>query len=300
PDSPDPSDPSDFGDDGFAGSQSTVSAALSSNIGSIAEYELSQGNLAAAAAAEKGFQQAVEVANSTPTAGTGTAVLDGAKFDQQVITWSLANTQGTQAAQFSSYMGSADESVVQAAFDTWASATPGLTFEEVSDSAQSDIRVGFGDFNTATTAVIGYTSYQANGSQIAPDAIVRVEDSAQDALTTGADGQQTYAGTDATLSQVLLHEIGHALGLGDNADQNSVMNYQLTSSNQTLDSTDLVGIGSLYGSGATTSPVGSSGVSQLIQAMSTFNADAGVADTALLPATLLTSNITLVASSRAA
>ncbi|MBV6754791.1 matrixin family metalloprotease [Pseudomonas chlororaphis] len=303
----DPVDPPDLppggydgGGYGFAGSKSTTLSTTGSNIGFIAQYDLNQGNKAAAAAAEKSLQQAVDTAISTPTTGSGSAVLDGAKFDQQVITWSLAGSQGTQAAPFSGYMGSADESVVQGTFNTWAASMPGVAFEEVSDSAQSDVRVGFGDFNTATTGIIGYTSYQANDGQIAPDAIVRVEDPTQNALTTGADGQQTYAGTEATLSQVLLHEIGHALGLADNADQNSVMNYQLTANNRTLDGTDLVGIGSLYGSGSSTASVGSSGVSQLIQAMSTFNADTGVADTTLLPPALLNNNVTLSASAHAA
>ena len=293
-------DGGDGGGYGFAGDRSLVSSAVGKNIGAIAQYDLNHANLSAADAAEVAQHQVQAIASLASTTGAGSAVLEGAKFDQQVITWSLADTQGTQAAQFSGYMGSADESVVQGAFNTWAAAMPGVTFKEVADSAQSDIRLGFGDFNTATTGVIGYTSYQANDGQIEPDAIVRVEDSAQDALTTGADGQQIYAGTDATLSQVLLHEIGHALGLGDNADQNSVMNYQLTTSNRALDRTDLGGIGSLYGAGASTAPVGGSGVSQLIQAMSTFNADAGVADTALLPASLSTSSITLAATSRAA
>jgi len=290
----------DGGGYGFAGAQSLVSSGVGANIGTIAQYDLNHGNLSAAASAEAAQQQAASIATLAPTSGTGSAVLEGAKWDQQVITWSVADSSGTQAAPFSGYMGSAEESVVQAAFNTWASATPGVTFEEVSDSAQSDIRVGFGDFNTATTGVVGYTSYQANDGQIAPDAIVRVEDTAQDALATAADGQPVYSGSGALLSQVLLHEIGHALGLGDNADQNSVMNYQLTASNRTLDRTDLVGIGSLYGAGAITSSVGSSGVSQLIQAMSTFNADAGVADTTLLPPTLANNNVTLSASAHAA
>ncbi|MBV6754801.1 matrixin family metalloprotease, partial [Pseudomonas chlororaphis] len=300
-----PSDPNHGNDDsggdlGFAGSKSTILSTTGSNIGFIARYVLSQDNQAAAVAAEKGLQQARDMAMTTPTVGNGSAVLEGAQFDQQVITWSLADSQGTQATPFSGYMGSADESVVQGVFNTWAASMPGVTFEEVSDSAQSDIRVGFGDFNTATTGIIGYTSYQANDGQIAPDAIVRVEDPTQNALTTGADGQQAYVGTEATLSQVLLHEIGHALGLGDNADQNSVMNYQLTASNRTLDRTDLVGIGSLYGTGASTTSVGGTGVSQLIQAMSTFNADTGVADTTLLPPALLNNNVILSASAHAA
>ncbi|NWA24244.1 matrixin family metalloprotease [Pseudomonas gingeri] len=290
----------DGGGYGFAGSPSVVSSALSRDIGSIAQYDLTHGNLSAADAAQSALHQAVDTANSTPTVSAGSSVLESAKWDQQVITWSLADTQGAQVAPFSGFMGSEDESVVQAAFNAWGAADPGLVFKEVSDSAQSDIRVGFGDFNTATTGVVGYTSFQTDDGQMESGVVVRVEDPTQDSLTTGPDGQQTYAGTDATLSQVLQHEIGHALGLGDNADQNSVMNYQLTASNRTLDRTDLAGIGSLYGSGPSTASVGSSGVSQLIQAMSTFNADAGVADTTLLPPASLNNNVILSASAHAA
>ncbi|SDT07969.1 Matrixin [Pseudomonas asplenii] len=290
----------DGGGYGFAGTQSLVSSRVGSSIGSIAQYDLNHGNFSAAQSAEAAQQQAASIAALTPTAGSGSAVLEGAKWDQQVITWSLADSSGTQAAPFSSYMGAAEASAVQSAFSAWANAMPGVTFEEVSDSSKSDIRIGFGDFDTANTGVVGYTSYQANAGQMEANAIIRVEDTTQDVLTTGADGQQTYAGTDATLSQVLQHEIGHALGFADNADQNSVMNYQLTASNRTLDQTDLVGIGSLYGAGASTAPVGGSGVSQLIQAMSTFSADGGVADTTLLPPSLADQKVTLSASSHAA
>ncbi|NWB28423.1 beta strand repeat-containing protein [Pseudomonas gingeri] len=290
----------DGGGYGFAGTQSLVSSRMGTNIGSIAQYDLSHGHFSAAESAEAAQQQAASTAALTPTAGSGSAVLEGAKWDQQVITWSLADGAGTQAAPFSGYMGSAEETVVQAAFGAWTNAMPGVTFEEVADSSQSDIRIGFGDFDTASTGVVGYTSYQAKAGQLESDTIIRVEDTTQDALTTGADGQQTYTGTDATLSQVLEHEIGHALGLADNADQNSVMNYQLTASNRTLDQTDLVGIGSLYGAGSSTAPVGGSGVSQLIQAMSTFSADGGVADTTLLPPSLADQKVMLSASPHAA
>lgn len=285
-----------YGYYGFAGSASTVKAATGTNIGVIALHDLNQGNHQAAEAAITGRAQADAMAATTPTTGTGSAVLEGAKWDSKTITWSLADSAGTNAAPFSSYMGSAYDSVVQAAFATWAAATPGVTFKEVADSTQSDIRLGFGDFNAATTGVIGYTSYQAKNGQIAPDAIIRLEDPTQVVLTTGSDGLQTYADTGATLSQALLHEIGHALGLADNADQQSVMNYQLTANNRTLDSTDLSGIGSLYGSVAHAASASAS-VNHLIQAMSIFHADAGAADTNLLPASLVTNHVVIAASS---
>jgi len=285
-----------YGNYGFAGSQAIISSAVNKNIGSIAQYDLNNGDTIAATAAETALQQAHAIATSTPTTGTGSAVLEGAKWDQQVITWSLADSSGTNSAPFSSYMGSSYESTVKDAFNAWAAADPGIKFEEVSDSSQSDIRIGFGNFDTANSGVVGYTSYNANNGQMDPDAIIRLEDPTDDPLANDPAGQQTYAGTEATFDQVLQHEIGHALGLADNADMNSIMYYELTSSNRSLDSTDLSGINSLYATGSNVSPSGSSSVNQLIQAMATFNSGTGAADTSLVPATLLANTISLAPS----
>jgi hypothetical protein len=76
---------------------------------------------------------------------------------------------------------------------------------------------------------------------------------------------------------VLLHEIGHAIGLADNSDPNSVMYAEAGASNRTLDGTDIAGAQTLYS--LTQSPMQSPAVSsgdasvatlhQLIQAMAT-------------------------------
>ena len=99
------------------------------------------------------------------------------------------------------------------------------------------------------------------------DAIIRLEDPSQNPLTPNTDGNAIYSGTEATLSQVLLHEIGHALGLADNSDPHSIMYYQATAGNRTLDATDLSGIQALYNSAA----------QQMIQAMASFGAQPYVA-----------------------
>ncbi|MFM0047280.1 matrixin family metalloprotease [Paraburkholderia sediminicola] len=261
---------------GFAGKQSVVNAALGSDIGSIAQYDLSIGDQTGAAAAEAALHQAQEMANATPTAGTGTAVDSGSKWTGDAIAWSLGANMGSQY-----------DTEVQQAFMTWAAAS-GLTFTEVSPTSPADIQIGFSDLNTPTSGVVGYTSYQASAGQLSA-ATIQLEDPGQDALVSGADGQPTYSGTNATLEQVLLHEIGHALGLADDSDQDSIMYYELTSSNQTLDSTDNAGIQSLYGStgsvvqsGAGTAGVAASPLAagqrtvdhqltQLIAGMASFN-----------------------------
>jgi hypothetical protein len=135
--------------------------------------------------------------------------------------------------------------------------------------------------------VVGYTTFQASNGQMS-SANIELEAPNQDALVGGANGQVTYSGTDATLSQALLHEIGHALGLADDSDQNSIMDYELTSSNKTLDSTDIAGIQALYGVSSssmsnTLSSIQSSAVdseqvdprlNQLIAGMASFNPQA--------------------------
>jgi Matrixin len=246
-----------------------VQAAVGSNIGSIAQADLAKGDQAGATAAEAGLHQAYETAMATPTAGTGSSVLEGAKWDSNVITWSLAGTPGANGSQ----ANSAYETDLQQAFATWSAAS-GITFEEVSGSGKSDISVGFGDLSTASTGVVGYTTYQAKNGQMA-GANIELEDPNQDALVAGAGGQLTYSGTDATLEQVMLHEIGHAFGLADNADQNSIMYYDMGSNNRTLDSTDIAGAQSMYNPPSSTAASVASNTSgtqidQLIQAMASY------------------------------
>jgi predicted Zn-dependent protease len=267
-----------YGYYGFTGSRAKVDAALGSNIGAIAKYDLSQGDTAGAAAAEAGQQEAAEAAGlSSSSSYKKASVYEAAKWDHNVITWSLADSPGMLSAPFSGYLDGSYDAEVKEAFAAWAKAS-GLTFEEVPDSAQSDIRIGFGDFDTANSGVIGYTSFQAQDGEIQPDAIIRLEDPAQDALVAGRGGQETYAGTDAEFSQVLLHEIGHALGLADNSNPNSIMYYDLTSKNRTLDNTDIARTRTLYGSaqGANSSRSIAASLDQLVQAMASFAPTAAV------------------------
>jgi predicted Zn-dependent protease len=179
---------------------------------------------------------------------THSTLYEGANWNRgSVITWSIADSPGTADSPFSGYMGSQYEALVQQAFQTWAVAS-GLTFEKVADTNQSDIRLGWGDFNTSSTGVVGHTSCQAQSGQLLPGVIIRLEDPAQDSLVAGTGNTLTYSGTDANLYQVILHEIGHALGLADNDDPNSVMYYEATGANNTLARNDVAGIQTLYGS----------------------------------------------------
>jgi predicted Zn-dependent protease len=245
---------------GFAGKASTVAAAVGSNISSIAQIDLAQGNQKGALAAQNSLaeiQSAIALGENT--------VLTGSMWDQKIITYSIAG----QGGKFSGSMNKAEDAAVQQAFATWGAAS-GLTFKEVSGSSKSDITVGFADFNTASTGVIGNTSYTSKAGVMQAGAVVQVEDGSQDALVAGANGQLTYAGTQATLEQALLHEIGHALGLADNDDASSIESYYLGSGNQTLSQGDITAIQSLYGMLPTPVTPTSISVNQLIQSMASF------------------------------
>ncbi|WP_133650323.1 beta strand repeat-containing protein [Paraburkholderia flava] len=275
-----------YGGYGFSGNRNAVQKELSGgSISGIAQYDLNQGNDQAAMAAQGGFRQAAEMARDTATsAGTGPNVLEGARWSADTITWSLSSLSGIDGASFSGQMSSQYETDVENAFATWAAAS-GLKFQEVSDASQADINIGWGNLNTATTGEVGYTGYRAAGG-VMSSAAIELENPTQDALASGADGALTYS-TGATLSQVLLHEIGHALGLADNADQGSVMNYDLTSTNQTLDSTDINAIQTLYGSSAQTAA--------LIQAMAGQAPSSSASSTSNLPAEQASQHVQLVA-----
>ena len=180
-------------------------------------------------------------------------VLEGPKWGDASITWSFAGSTyaADSRAPFSSAIGGEYQSAVQWAVEQWASVS-GLTFTQVADSpslaGSADIRIGFGDLNTATTGVIGQTFLRYDGATtLVPDQVVRLEDPASFALVQDGSGTFTYANTTATLQQVALHEIGHALGLGHASDPTAVMFASVGANNQYLNQTDIDGIQSLYG-----------------------------------------------------
>lgn len=145
-----------YGYYGFAGKQSTINATLGSNIGSIAQADLNAGDTAGTAVAEAGLHDAQQAAQGTATGNAG-SVLEPAKWGSEIVTYSLADAPVSNDTPFSGYLSSQYDALVEQAFATWGAAS-GITFEEVSDSSQSDIRVGFSDLNTASSGVVGYRS----------------------------------------------------------------------------------------------------------------------------------------------
>jgi hypothetical protein len=213
------------------------------NIGIIAQFDVNNGNGVAAIAAEAAADEADAALLATGVSSGGIS-LEGPIWSGKVITWSLATSAGPANAPFSGYIGSQYLATIESAFAAWSAAT-GITFEQVSDSSQSNIRLGWGDFQTSTSGVLAYTSYHSVAGQMT-NATIQLENPTQDALTENASGALGYSGTQATLSQVLLHEIGHALGLGDSSDATSIMYSELNGSNQTLNTSDAAEAAALY------------------------------------------------------
>ena len=247
-----------FGDWGFAGNKTHIDELIGGAQSSLAQYQSQQGKTAEALLS----QQAFDCLKQTLTANTGKAVYEDAHFNQKTITWSLAN----QGSAFSRFMGNAEEAAINQAFATWSEVS-GLHFQEVEDSSQANICLGWGDFNTTETGVIGLTTLGASHDRMKQQAIIRLEDNQQLALSANQDGDLIYDNTEATFSQVLLHEIGHSLGLADSTDQNSIEYYYLGKENRTLSQGDVNAIRALYNP---TSESIERDTQQLIQAMAGF------------------------------
>lgn len=229
---------------------SNPAAAKSSNLSQVATVEAKKGNLNAAISAETGKLQAETAANSAAAPSLASAVFEPFVWAKKTITWTLDTSTGA-GTPFTASLGSQYESEVQQAFQTWAKASE-MHFVEVS-GPNADINIGLAELDSSHTGIQGLSTVHApNG--IAGSADIMLEDPTEDALATDAKGQAAYTGTQTELEQLLLHEIGHVLGLGNNSDSGSIMASALSNANDTLDATDTQAIEALYGPSASGKP----------------------------------------------
>ena len=183
--------------------------------------------------------------------------LKGLKWTDDTITWSYANFSYSDDASvpFTSAISAVYQQTVARALLAWESVAD-VTFQQIADSADpsqpADIRLGFA--NVANGSEIGLTAYQSGGSSFLPGVSIFLMDPATDPLIPNGDGTFTYQGTSTQLYQVVLHEIGHALGLNHSTDPNAVMYPTLGPLNQTFDASDIAGIDAIYGNTATITP----------------------------------------------
>jgi hypothetical protein len=163
-------------------------------------------------------------------AGTTTQMqaFEGAKWAATTVTYSLSSQITGQA-----------EHDIERALSAVSGAT-GIKFEDVVHGGQ--ITFQYGDLDTTQTGRTGTTTYQLDGTQMTGATITL--DSPQELASSGSG---------VTLEQDALHELGHAMGLADDADPDSVMYYALGPSNQSPDTTDLANLATLYGTPSTNS-----------------------------------------------
>ena len=248
----------------FGGSAMTH---LSKNV--VGQYDLAQGNQIAASSADIGWafaQQAIAAASdpkaTTPPAFEGPQWAAGA-----TITWSLAAPIGKLAGLFSGTVQSQYLAAIQQAFTTWAAAS-GLTFKQVDNASGADINIVWGALSSADSGVLGYTAYHAKIGLFQQGVTITLENPADDPLVGGANSNFTYAGTGVTLYQLALHEIGHALGLGESSLPSSIMFPELGASDTGLDASDISNIQQLYNSSSNID----SAFNALVQSMSSVGA----------------------------
>lgn len=166
------------------------------------------------------------------------------KQNSAAVFWSFAGQTlpADAATPFSSYVPVAYQATIAAAFARWSSVS-GLVFSQVTDAATVSIRIGFGSF--PSPAELGETDFRVSRGVIAPDVRIRLLDPATIPLEDQG-GTYTYAAYGVTLFQVVLHEIGHALGLTHTTDPATNMYPYASPLNTDLAAGDIYGINALY------------------------------------------------------
>jgi Matrixin len=186
--------------------------------------------------------------------GTDYTLMGGQWDNSKTITFSIApdgvnwdqGTNDVNAKLDAEFGGTSWENLIVKAFQTWAAVT-NLNFQMVADGPYDfnapgvnqgdpnfgDIRIGGYDFGANSTIARTYGP-PPNGQTGAGDVELNTD------FNFGP-------GSGYDFETVVLHEIGHALGLGESPQPSSVMYTYYSGSRETLSPYDVEGIQSLYG-----------------------------------------------------
>jgi len=142
---------------GFGWPGLTVGGGAMPIVNVVAQYDSANGYQVAGAAAIAGFADAAQSA-AGELATTAAGLADDPttlRWAGHEVTWSFAAAATSGPSPISSAIGQRYEPVIESAIDAWASAS-GITFTQVAPGADPDILIGWGDFDTAASGVIGY------------------------------------------------------------------------------------------------------------------------------------------------
>ena len=170
------------------------------------------------------------------------------------VTWSVVDAGKTNSltgffsgstVALTSFLPSNYDTLIANAFAAW-SAVANITFSKVTDggqniggaSATGNIRISGAAIDNAGTKVAN-TIIPASGQTTATQA--------SEAGDIVFDKDEGLFWTEANFYNVVLHEIGHALGLSHSSVTNSVMNATYDSTMSALKADDVAGIQALYG-----------------------------------------------------
>ena len=178
--------------------------------------------------------------------------LEGQFWAAQPITWDFAGSTlpDDRSDPFSNAITEQPaQAVVASAFEAWSRAACVQFVYAPQDGAAVDVRIGWGAFAAAQDTELGETdySYYTANNNFAPDILIRLLDPSISPLSESG-GTLTYTAYDATLYQVILHELGHSLGLAhDTADAYAIMYPYASAQNRQLAAPDIAGAQALYG-----------------------------------------------------
>ena len=180
--------------------------------------------------------------------------LEGQSWTMQPVTWDFAAAtlpEDRSADPFSGVITQPDvQAAISTAFEAWSGVTNLRFVYAPQDSSSVDIRIGWSTFSQASNdgQTIGQTnySYDTSTEKFVADTVIRLIDPSQ--LGLNDDGGIPTYDDGATLYQVVLHEIGHAIGLAhDTIDPFAVMYPDSSDANQQLAAVDIQGAQAIYG-----------------------------------------------------